>query len=52
MQPGVPVTLLVVAMTAAGTYAWVDGDTVVRFLIVLALATLGLVSILLRLGDW
>ena len=52
VQPGVLLTILVVAMTGAGTYAWVDGDTVVRFLVVLALATLGLVSILLRLSDW
>jgi hypothetical protein len=52
VQPGVLLTCLVVAVGAAGTYAWLDGDTVVRFLIVLALATLGLVSILLRLSDW
>jgi hypothetical protein len=52
VQPGVLLTLVVAAMTSAGVYAWVDGDTVVRFIIVLALATLGLVSILLRLSDW
>jgi hypothetical protein len=52
VQPGVLLTLIVVAVGAAGIYAWIDGDTVVRFGIVLGLATLGLVSILLRLSDW
>lgn len=52
VQPGLLLAPVVAMVTAAGIYAWVGGDTVVRYIMVLALATLVLVPTLLRLSDW
>ena len=49
VAPGVLLACIVAALAAAGVYAWIEGDTVLRFLIVLAVGTLLTVATLLRL---
>lgn len=51
LDPGALLACVVALLVMVGIYAWIEGDTVLRFLIVLASGTVLMVATLLRLTS-
>ena len=51
LLPGAALAIVAVPVLGALAYGWVEGDTVLRFGIIVVLAMAGLVALLLRLSD-